>query len=119
MRRYLGDWRVVRRAKALSLSAFAFGGRRFIEIRDACASLVGRDPYIALLPDTSSSRNRRFLSSMNSAKASDPASQDFTWARQKMVQEQIVARGIKNRRVLERCGRLRGRAKPGRKRETQ
>jgi protein-L-isoaspartate(D-aspartate) O-methyltransferase len=34
-------------------------------------------------------------------KASDPTSRDFTWAREKMVQEQLIARGIKQRRVLE------------------
>jgi protein-L-isoaspartate(D-aspartate) O-methyltransferase len=34
-------------------------------------------------------------------KVPDPIARDFTWARQKMVQEQIVARGIKNRRVIE------------------
>jgi protein-L-isoaspartate(D-aspartate) O-methyltransferase len=34
-------------------------------------------------------------------KSSDPTSRDFTWAREKMVQEQIVGRGIKHRRVIE------------------
>jgi protein-L-isoaspartate(D-aspartate) O-methyltransferase len=34
-------------------------------------------------------------------KSSDPTSRDFTWAREKMVQEQLIARGIKQRRVLE------------------
>jgi len=31
----------------------------------------------------------------------DPIAHDFTWAREKMVQEQLMARGIKQRRVLE------------------
>jgi protein-L-isoaspartate(D-aspartate) O-methyltransferase len=31
----------------------------------------------------------------------DPIARDFTWAREKMVQEQLVARGIAQRRVLE------------------
>jgi protein-L-isoaspartate(D-aspartate) O-methyltransferase len=31
----------------------------------------------------------------------DPIARDFTWAREKMVQEQLMARGIKQRKVLE------------------
>jgi protein-L-isoaspartate(D-aspartate) O-methyltransferase len=34
-------------------------------------------------------------------KSPDLTSRDFTWAREKMVQEQLIARGIKQRRVIE------------------
>jgi protein-L-isoaspartate(D-aspartate) O-methyltransferase len=34
-------------------------------------------------------------------KLTDPISQDFTWARERMVQEQIIGRGIKSARVIQ------------------